>query len=300
MENGVRMKIIGYYLFNAQKNSVAGSTPIALRKQIKAYAKHNRGHVVKHYVDRVRQRNTAWPGLEQAVEHAQRIGAKLVIAKIGRLVDNVAFTTILMNSHLDFVTCDKLHIDKDSIALIATEAHAKATEKSRITRDALASAKANGQKLGSARRGHWKGREHLRGWKKGAENSAKLRTERAHAAYEELLPEMQKMAAEAKEIRRKLRGALKKKIKALDNEYDPQIQVATDRGQKDRVKALTKSKEAAIEVARADATYPTYDRIAEHLNAKGHQTTAGFPFTGTAVWRILKREELAPTLTASH
>ena len=65
-----------------------------------------------------------------------------------------------------------------------------------LTREGLERAKARGVLLGSARPGHWDGREHLRGWKKGVENSIKARHGRVLATYAAIIPPIVQMRAD--------------------------------------------------------------------------------------------------------
>ena len=62
----------------------------------------------------------------------------------------------------------------------------------------MADVKKEGVKLGSARPGHWEGREHLRGTRKAIKQSTKLRQERTEAAYRFIMPALQKMRLEGK------------------------------------------------------------------------------------------------------
>ena len=86
------------------------------------------------------------PELAKALAHCRRAKATLVVAKLDRLARNVTFTSALMESGVDFVCCDNPSANRLTI-------HTKA---------ALSAAKARGVKLGSARPGHWDGREDRR------------------------------------------------------------------------------------------------------------------------------------------
>jgi DNA invertase Pin-like site-specific DNA recombinase len=102
------------------------------------------------------------PELANAVAHCRRAKATLVVAKLDRLARNVGFTSALMESKVDFVCCDNPHANKLTIHILAAVAEHEAEAISERTKAALAAAKARGVKLGSARPGHWDGREDRR------------------------------------------------------------------------------------------------------------------------------------------
>lgn len=76
------------------------------------------------------------------------------------------------------------------------ECHAKAHHghgnmaSNTLVREGLKRAKQRGTLLGSARPGHWEGREHLRDWQKAAKASLMVRQDNAVKYYEHLLPEI--------------------------------------------------------------------------------------------------------------
>jgi DNA invertase Pin-like site-specific DNA recombinase len=111
---------------------------------------------------------------------------------------------------------------------MAEEETRKVSDRSKA---ALAAAAARGVKLGSARPGHWKGREHQRGTKLAIAAAARKKKERTRNNYAFLMPE---------------------------------IKLRRERGD-------------------------TLPEIVEWLNQQGHITTAGKPFTQTAVWRLIDR-----------
>jgi DNA invertase Pin-like site-specific DNA recombinase len=172
-----------------------------------------------------------WPVLRKAVDLALSKGATLVISCVGRLSRSAPFTSILLQSGVQFVCCDMPTCNHRTIHIVAATAEEELNRVRTRTREGLAAAKAAGVKLGSNREGHWKGREHKRGWKKAVARSIELRKARAAGAYAPILPE---------------------------------IKTRRERGD-------------------------TLPEIVEWLNGNGHVTTAGKPFTQTAVWRIIDR-----------
>ena len=120
------------------------------------------------------------------------------MAKLDRLARNVAFLSALMRSGADFVCCDNPHANKLTIHILAAVAEDEAERISARTKAALQAAKARGAKLGSARPGHWKGREDTRltGLARGRVIAAKVVSQAAREAYADLAPMMKEWRAE--------------------------------------------------------------------------------------------------------
>lgn len=112
------------------------------------------------------------------------------MAKLDRFARNVAFTSALMESKVDFVCCDNPHADKLTIHILAAVAEREAEAISQRTKAALAAAKARGVKLGSARPGHWEGREGrpMTGAKAAGKAAGEAHARAADEAYADLFP----------------------------------------------------------------------------------------------------------------
>ena len=198
------MKIIAYYRVSTEKQrkrkngnrEKQGLGLEAQRLMVKEFAARNKGTIVAEYTEIESGRNSKRPELAKALDHTRNSRATLVVAKLDRLSRNLAFTATLMDSGVEFVACDNPHANRLTIHILAAMAEQEAVNTSRRTKDALAVLKKEGAQLGSARPGHWEGREHLRGWKKGVQASVKARVERARATYSFLLPKMQQMRDE--------------------------------------------------------------------------------------------------------
>src|SRR5207244_5595372 len=97
----------------------------------------------------------------------------------------------------EFVACDYPAANRLTLHIMAAVAENEAKAISDRTKAALQAAKARGTLLGSARPGHWEGREKARrqGARKGAVVSAEVRAKAAVEAYSDLRPMMEEMRA---------------------------------------------------------------------------------------------------------
>jgi DNA invertase Pin-like site-specific DNA recombinase len=181
-------RIVAYYRVSTKKQGQSG---LGLEGQIAAvaeFARRNGGSVVYGYTEVESGKRSDRPELAKAVAHARRSKAQLVVAKLDRLARNVAFTSALMESGADFVACDNPHANRLTIHILAAVAEDEAKRISDRTKAALAAAKARGTKLGSARPGHWDGREDKRraGLERARQSAAQTVREAAQDAYRDL------------------------------------------------------------------------------------------------------------------
>jgi DNA invertase Pin-like site-specific DNA recombinase len=151
------------------------------------------GPILAEYTEVETGKRADRPQLLLAIAHARATGAVLLIAKLDRLARNVAFTANLMDSDVEFICCDHPSATRLTLHILAAVAEEESRLISERTKAALAEAKKQGVKLGSARPGHWDGKE--RGWKK-AVAAAKEKSKRAMAAqYEILVPILREQRA---------------------------------------------------------------------------------------------------------
>lgn len=193
-------KMIPYYRVSTKKQGKSGLGLAAQKKTAAEYAAANSGKIIAEFREVEAGPKCERPKLAEAIEQARLSKAILVIAKLEGLTRNIPFMSALKNSGVEFAACDNPHANRSSIEVLASMADWESMTTSRRSKDALAAAKARGTKLGSARPGHWKGREHLRGFKKGSEKSAKVRSQRAAAAYSFLVPRIKQMHGEGKSL----------------------------------------------------------------------------------------------------
>ncbi len=186
------MKIIAYYRVSTKRQGRSGLGFEGQRAAVEAFAKRNgKTWLAKNWNSREWQRRLE---LARALGHARLAKATLVVAKLDRLARNVAFLSALMESKVDFRCCDNEHATPLTLHILAAVAEAEAKAISERTVSALRAAKRRGVALGSAREGHWDGREHRRaaGLRKAVRAASEARSRLASDAYAFLLPDIRK------------------------------------------------------------------------------------------------------------
>lgn len=187
------MKIIAYYRVSTKKQGASGLGLDAQRKTVADFGKC--GKIVAEYTEVESGKNADRPQLQKAIAHAKLAKATLVVAKLDRLARNVEFTAVLMNSGVEFIACDNPHANRLTIHILAAVAENEAKATSERTKAALAAAKRRGVLLGSARPGHWEGREERRsaGVRKATKVAAVERAKEAQSTYSFLMPMVREM-----------------------------------------------------------------------------------------------------------
>lgn len=194
---GAPMKLVTYTRVSTQRQGQSGLGMEAQDTAIKGYAAAVNGEVAGAYTEVESGKRVDRPELAKAVAHAKRVKGRLVIAKLDRLARNVAFVSAIMESGVDFVACDNPHANRLTLHILAAVAEDEARRISERTTAALAAAKARGVKLGSARPGHWKGREEarMRGMKAARAAAQELFARQGAPAYGKALPIAREMHA---------------------------------------------------------------------------------------------------------
>lgn len=185
-------KLIAYYRVSTEKQGASGLGLAAQRKAVQDFAASNRDTIEASFTEVESGKRADRPELAKAIAQARRIKARLCIAKLDRLARNVAFLSALMESGAEFVAVDNPTANRLTIHILAAVAEDEARRISERTKAALGAAKARGVKLGSARPGHWDGREdaRLEGLAKARESARVAKREKSLAAVADLLPEM--------------------------------------------------------------------------------------------------------------
>jgi DNA invertase Pin-like site-specific DNA recombinase len=123
----------------------------AQRKAVLDYLNGGRWTLVAEFVETESGAKTNRPKLADALALARAHGAKLVIAKLDRLSRDAHFLLGLRNAGVQFVAADMPEANEMIVGIMAVVAQAERKMISKRTKDALAAAKARGQKLGGFR-----------------------------------------------------------------------------------------------------------------------------------------------------
>jgi DNA invertase Pin-like site-specific DNA recombinase len=188
------MDIIAYYRVSTKQQGESGLGLEGQETAVQSYARQTGATIKSRYVEVESGQLADRPQLAKALSHARRNRATLCVAKLDRLSRNVAFLSSVMDSGVEFIACDNPAANRMTLHILAAVAEAEAKAISERTTVALQAAKARGTLLGSARPGHWEGREDRRreGQAKATAAAAKLKAQRAAEAYTDLLPELRR------------------------------------------------------------------------------------------------------------
>jgi DNA invertase Pin-like site-specific DNA recombinase len=186
--------LVAYYRVSTKHQGESGLGLEGQQTAVATYARQTGASIKAGYTEVESGKKADRPQLMRAMAHARRSRATLIVAKLDRLSRNVAFLSALMESKVPFVCCDNPHANPLTIHILAAVAEDETKKISQRTAAALQAAKARGKLLGSARPGHWDGREHLRlaGIAKARASAVRSIRKNATAAYADLLPDMVK------------------------------------------------------------------------------------------------------------
>ena len=141
---------IGYVRVSTTRQGVSG---LGLEGQLDAIQKATaNGVLVATYREVESGRRDDRPELRQALDHARRSGATLIIAKLDRLARSAAFLLKIIDSGVPVFFCDMPQVTGPSgrflLTSMAAVAELEAGLISERTRTALAAARARGKALG--------------------------------------------------------------------------------------------------------------------------------------------------------
>jgi DNA invertase Pin-like site-specific DNA recombinase len=174
-----KQQFVSYFRVSTDKQGVSGLGLEAQRKAVETHLSTTKCTTsLAEFTEVESGKKSNRVELTKALDLCSRTGATLVIAKLDRLSRNLKFIVDLMESKVEFICCDMPSANKLTIQIMAVMAEHEAEMISVRTKAALAAAKERGVLLGSARPGHWEGRQ--RGPKLGSKrhlNNDKLVTQ---------------------------------------------------------------------------------------------------------------------------
>ena len=141
-------KAIAYYRVSTQKQGTSGLGLDAQKQSVHTYAS-GRYEIAAEFVEVESGKKTNRAELTKALAMAKELGATLLIAKLDRLARNVAFTSALMASGVQFVAVDMPDANNLTIHIIAAIAEHERELISSRTKAALEQAKKRGTVLGN-------------------------------------------------------------------------------------------------------------------------------------------------------
>ena len=143
-------RVVAYYRVSTQKQKASGLGLEGQQAAVATYAEWTGVKVLAEYTESESGKRSDRPELAKAIAHAKRTKAILVVAKLDRLARNVAFTSALMESGVEFIACDMPEANRLTIHILAAVAEDEAERISQRTKTALAAAKRKGKLLGAA------------------------------------------------------------------------------------------------------------------------------------------------------
>jgi DNA invertase Pin-like site-specific DNA recombinase len=141
---------IAYYRVSTDRQGRSGLGLDAQRSAVAAYIA-GRGELTAEYTEIESGKRNDRPQLAEALTACRQQKAVLVIARLDRLARNVAFIANLMDSTAEFVAVDMPQANRLTLHILAAVAEHERELISKRTREALAAAKARGQRLGNPR-----------------------------------------------------------------------------------------------------------------------------------------------------
>jgi DNA invertase Pin-like site-specific DNA recombinase len=143
------MRFVSYIRVSTQRQGQSGLGIEAQRNAVRQYVTSVGGELVGEYLEVESGKKDDRPQLINALKHARRIKATLLIAKIDRLARNVAFIANLLQGDVEVKACDMPEANRLTWHILGAVAEHEREMISQRVRVALAAAKARGTKLGN-------------------------------------------------------------------------------------------------------------------------------------------------------
>lgn len=143
-------KAVAYYRVSTKRQGQSGLGLDAQRAAVEECCRQRNMELIAPPFEEVESgKRDDRPELTKAIERCKLTGATLVVAKLDRLSRNVAFLATLQDSSIRFIAADMPEANELTVHILAAVAQAERKAISKRTKDALAAAKARGQKLGN-------------------------------------------------------------------------------------------------------------------------------------------------------
>lgn len=183
--------VVAYLRVSTAEQGQSGLGMEAQAAAIEAFASSQGWKVVRTFFDIASGTDDNRKGLAAAVQSAKRLNAVLVVARLDRL-SRVAATTLSLIRENRVRSADRPNASELEIGIIALLAAEERRLIAERTRQALRAAVARGVLLGSARPGHWEGREHRR--RAGRELATAASAKNARAKRQDIFAEAREVA----------------------------------------------------------------------------------------------------------
>ena len=146
-------KYVAYYRVSTQRQGKSGLGLDAQQKAVLDFLNGGNWELIGEFTEVETGKGSnalaKRPQLREALAQCRKTGATLLVAKLDRLARNVAFISALMESKVEFTACDFPTANRLTVHIIAAVAEHEREMISKRTREALAVAKARGNKLGN-------------------------------------------------------------------------------------------------------------------------------------------------------
>lgn len=200
-------RVIAYYRVSTEAQGRSGLGLDAQRQAVRSLCDARGWQVIAEHTEIESGKRADRPELTSALHNAKLTGALLVVAKLDRLSRSVAFLSALQDSGARFIGADMPEANELTVHIMAAVAQAERKAIGRRTREALAAAKARGQKLGNPN-----GAEALRRAGKGNADAVAVLKGDADSFAQELAPVLE-------DIRRSGHTSLPLMAKALNDRH---------------------------------------------------------------------------------
>jgi len=146
---GKGQRFVAYYRVSTARQGRSGLGLAAQRAQVEAFVRSRGGEVIGEYVEVESGKRNDRVQIHTALKRCRLTRATLVIARIDRLLRNLAFLVLLRDSRARFVAADMPDANELTVGIMALIAEQEGKAISARTKAALAAAKARGVKLGN-------------------------------------------------------------------------------------------------------------------------------------------------------